>query len=331
MTGSTHNPRWSVLFVSSTLALATSCSTGSEDGSKQDTGISSLGSADDTTTSKDSASSSTPDVSDSAQTTQETTNTPTPTGSTSSQSTSSESSSSQSDSSSSETTQTGTESQPNTNGCGPVIKITATFRDFSVSGNTRHPDFESDSFGGRTKGMVNNELGPNDRPIAALPIKTQALTSAESFAQWYATDSSSTHTFIRDLEFHETEANSRIYEYSNDEFFPLGPHEGWGKEDFDKNFGFTTEIAIDFAYSPGQTFRFTGDDDLWIFIDGKLALDIGGLHSAVTDEINLDEHAAAHNLVVGKLYRMRIFHAERHTNRSTFHVRANIGCILVPG
>lgn len=178
--------------------------------------------------------------------------------------------------------------------------------------------------------MLQTTLDENDRPVAASPLKHRVLDSPTSFAQWYALDSNPSYTFSAELKFVETDTNSKIYKYANDNFFPIGPHEGWGKQEEIKNFGFTTEITIDFIYSPDQTFTFKGDDDLWIFIDGKLALDLGGLHGVVRGTIDLDAQAAALNLEIGKLHRMRIFHAERHTHSSNFTVEANIGCIFVP-
>ncbi len=59
----------------------------------------------------------------------------------------------------------------------------------------------------------------------------------------------------------------------------------------DHNSYFSMNFSIDFALSEGYTgpleYCFFGDDDIWMFLDGKLILDIGGVHSSVGEYINL--------------------------------------------
>jgi fibro-slime domain-containing protein len=109
-----------------------------------------------------------------------------------------------------------------------------------------------------------------------------------------------------------------MYQYNNQSFFPLD-NKGYGSETKKDcsgnlhNFSFTMEIHSFFTYSGGEVFRFTGDDDVFAFINGQLAMDIGGVHSATSDSIILDNVAAQLNLVKGKTYPFDFFYTERHT------------------
>jgi hypothetical protein len=72
-------------------------------------------------------------------------------------------------------------------------------------------------------------------------------------------------------------ADKRVLTFSSNSFFPLtgkgfgsqGYKDGAGKE---QNFHFTMELHGRFSYQGGEVFIFTGDDDLWVFINDNLVV-----------------------------------------------------------
>ncbi len=115
------------------------------------------------------------------------------------------------------------------------------------------------------------------------------------------------------------------------EFFWLDGR-GYGDEgdrdrsDNEHNYSFTMEMHILFQKQPGLTFNFNGDDDVWVFVDGKLAMDLGGVHGPADGSFNVDSIDGLEN---GKNYMFSLFYAERNVVKSTIKITTNV--IAPPG
>src|SRR5690606_5900318 len=111
--------------------------------------------------------------------------------------------------------------------------------------------------------------------------------------------------------------------------FPLDG-KGWpNTEVLGHNFLFTTEIHTTFVYRGGETFSFMGDDDVFVFVNKKLAIDLGGPHPAQSATIDFDARAAELGITKGETYQLDVFHAERHTNESNFRMVTTIDCFII--
>ncbi|HVY45395.1 MAG TPA: DUF4215 domain-containing protein [Minicystis sp.] len=233
-----------------------------------------------------------------------------------------------------------------------TLDVPITFRDVvsrPLNGATRHPDFEIFSGSAPTQGLVATDLGMDGKPvytgicdaslIGPCPYGQQTTTQA-NFDQWYRDTPGVNITYVSTLSLNK-QPNGTYY-YPTAAFFPLD-NLGWMALGDDNpynghNFGFTSEIETWFQFGGGESLQFSGDDDVWVFINDKLALDLGGLHPQSSGSFVLDAPTAASlGLVAGNVYQIDLFHAERHTDASNFNltlggfVKVKSSCVTTCG
>ncbi|MBI4954962.1 MAG: fibro-slime domain-containing protein [Myxococcales bacterium] len=207
---------------------------------------------------------------------------------------------------------------PSGNGfCGS--DLTGTLRDFT----TAHPDFEYAI--AVDPGLVAPTLGADGRPTyAGGPGGTITTHGPGYFAEWFHDVPGVNVAVPFTLTLAEGAGDVRTYD--NSAFFPLDG-QGFGAEGNAHNYHFTFELHTKFLYQGGEIFRFTGDDDLFTFIHGRLAIDLGGVHGAMSSEVDLDASAAALGLTPGEIYTLDVFFAERHTTESNFRIDTTLAFV----
>ncbi|MCH7602242.1 MAG: fibro-slime domain-containing protein, partial [Planctomycetes bacterium] len=73
-----------------------------------------------------------------------------------------------------------------------------------------------------------------------------------------------------------------------------------------------------------QFFEVGGADDVYLFIDGRLVIDMGGVMNEQEQIIEFDRLG----LTDGETYQARFFYANRHTYSSEMSLRTNVEIIM---
>ncbi len=169
------------------------------------------------------------------------------------------------------------------------------------------------------QGLITNKLDSN-----GLPQFRENLVSNANIGKWWTEEEFPVHETT--IQF--SHLGGGQYLFKDMEFFPLnGPFTGVNDN---PNYSFAAHFQKTFMYdgAPGQNFYFSGSDDVWVFLNGNLVLDIGGVHLPAEDSFVLEAELNRLGIQAGDDVTLDFFIAERKKPSSQAIITINIPCLF---
>lgn len=235
----------------------------------------------------------------------------------------------------------------------PNGELTIVIRDFKLynAGDaTTNPDFEhppstpetTPGVGWNDLDIVTDTLGMDQKPVYKNATPTTITTHGKTaFDQWFRDTTGTNLPIPYPLKLSQ-DANGAFQYDSEVSGVPFdGPNGGgmkmffpiddgspnatpWGNQGLMHNYSFTVELHTKFVYHGGEFFHFRGDDDVFVFINGKRVINLGGIHGPETADVQVDTLGLSKE----HEYPLDFFYAERHTGGSNLLLTTSLG--LVP-
>ena len=121
-----------------------------------------------------------------------------------------------------------------------------------------------------------------------------------------------------------------LSEGNSSNFYPLNKSAsnttdyGWNNDGKGNNYYFGMRYDVEFKvgdYAGALNYTFSGDDDLWVLLDGNVILDLGGIHNAITKTVDVKAAITSLNLDVNKSHRLTVLYMERGGNVSNCYMK----------
>lgn len=163
------------------------------------------------------------------------------------------------------------------------------------------------------------ECDLGDNPGTMLTAATGDVTSADTFFEWWREVLGVNQSTVQTVRLVRDSAG--VYWYINDDYRPINGML-FGNEGKAVNYHFTVAIDASFTYAAdaGQWFEIRCTDDAYLFINGRLVLDLGGYGYNKVMYIDMDRLG----LPDGETAQLQLFHAQRQQGLAIFRLRTNI-------
>ena len=161
------------------------------------------------------------------------------------------------------------------------------------------------------------ELG--DTPGTIITAATGDVLSGDTFYEWWRDVLGVNQSTVQTIRLVRSKLG--VYSYIDDDYRPIN---GLllGNEGEPNNYHLTVEIEAEFTYTAGagQWFEIRCTDDAYLFVNGRLVIDLGGygynkVMFADMERLGLSD---------GETYRVRLFHAQRQQGLGIFRLQTNM-------
>ncbi|EGC35696.1 hypothetical protein DICPUDRAFT_47551 [Dictyostelium purpureum] len=213
--------------------------------------------------------------------------------------------------------------------CQDTLVLSATIYDQSP---LRNPDFEiPNAPNAVVQDIVLQNLGSDQTPVyccgdTPVTFGNQIVVhNSTTFASWFHLIDGVSYAIPYSLTL--VKGDDDLYRYQSSSFFPIDGL-GFANQTLfpgeptynGHNYHFCMKIHYGFTYHGGEYFTFAGDDDVWVFFNNVLRIDIGGLHTSASRSVYVDDLG----LTVGETYPFDFFYCERHTWESNLNIITNL-------